>query len=353
MPAPPKLLAPDQQRVDQVLGRYRERVVAEMQAALDYPGVEHLRYMRYHLGWEDADGNAVAPAGGKMLRPALCLLCCEAVGGDIQAALPAAAALELLHNFTLIHDDIEDSSDKRHGKPSLWRVAGVAQAINAGDGMFVLAQRTLLRLSDRGVPPGRVLDAARILDDASVALCEGQHADLEFERRARVSQADYEAMVAGKTSALLGASAAIGGIVGGADRRTVDALATCGIRLGLAFQIRDDVLGVWGDADVTGKPVADDIRARKKSFPLVYASGHLDDDAARRLDAILATPDMTDDSVSEVLTLLDATGARAASDEAAHAWAGSALEAIAPLELEPERHADIEALAAFLVQRTS
>ena len=140
-------------RVASIVARYREPVLDGMRTALDRPGVEHVRRMRYHLGWEDAEGRAITAQAGKMLRPALCLLCCEGVGGDARRALPAAVAIELLHNFTLIHDDIEDESETRHGRPTLWRVAGVAQAINAGDGMFALAQRTLLDLSSTGVVP--------------------------------------------------------------------------------------------------------------------------------------------------------------------------------------------------------
>ena len=121
-----------------------------MRRALDRPGVEHVRLMRQHFGW-DGEARSEGAAGGKMLRPALCLLACEAVGGDVAQAMPAAAAIELVHNFTLIHDDIEDASDTRHGRETLWRVVGVPQAINAGDGMFVLAQRTLLRMADAGV----------------------------------------------------------------------------------------------------------------------------------------------------------------------------------------------------------
>lgn len=345
--------SPDGERVERVLSRYRDGVVEAMRAALDRPGVRHIGLMRYHLGWQDAEGRETAPAGGKMIRPALCLLSCEAVGGDAARAMPAAAALELLHNFTLIHDDIEDVSDMRRGRETLWRVAGLPKALNAGDGMFVLAQRELLGLADAGVPAERVLDAARVLDDACVALCEGQHADIEFERRAEVSLAEYEVMIGGKTAALLGASMAIGGTAGGADTATVDALGECGRRLGMAFQVQDDVLGIWGEVSVTGKPVADDIRSRKKSFPVVYAFGHLDDERIERLRAMYAGGAMREDDVAEVLALLDAAGARAASVATAERWAAAAVEAIARAELDAERRRDIEALASFAVHRSA
>jgi geranylgeranyl diphosphate synthase type I len=343
----------DADRVDAALLRYRDDVVAGMRAALDRPDAAHVRLMRYHLGWEDANGATIAPSGGKMLRPALCLLCCEAVGGERRRAMWGAVALELVHNFTLIHDDIEDGSDTRHGRATLWRIAGVPQAINAGDGMFVLAQRTLLRMTEDGVPAERVLEAARVLNEACVALCEGQYADIGFETRDRVTQREYEAMIAGKTAALLGASGAIGAIAGGADAATTAAIAKCGRMLGLAFQIQDDVLGIWGEEAVTGKPVADDIRSRKKSFPVVWAFDQLEGAAAARLSQIYAAEGMGAADVDEVLRLLDDAGARERAVSDATGYAEQAVGLLAGLELDAERQRDLEALAAFFVHRSA
>ena len=338
-------------RVDAMLARYRARITEGLQDALDSAGVEHVRLMRAHLG---IDGSRAADGfGGKLLRPSLCLLCCEAVGGDASRALPGAVALELTHNFTLIHDDIEDNSPTRHGRPTLWRRIGIPQAINAGDGMFVLAERTLLCMSDAGLEPQRVLEAARVLNDACVRLCEGQYADIGFETRATVSLQEYEAMIGGKTAALLGASAAIGAIAGGADGGTVATLGEGGWLLGLAFQVQDDVLGIWGEAAVTGKPVAEDIRSRKKSFPVVYALDHLAAARARELVRIYESPAIDDAAVDAVLDLLDQAGARDASTERAERWAREAVEALASLDLEPARRDEIEALAAFFVHRSA
>lgn len=340
-------------RVAAILARYREPVLAGMRRALDRPGVEHVRYMRYHLGWEGAEGKAIASGAGKMLRPALCLLCCEAVGGDPHWAMPAAVAIELLHNFTLIHDDIEDASDTRHGRPTLWRVKGIAQAINAGDGLFALAQRTLLDLADAGVEPPRVLAAARLFNDACIALCEGQYADLDFESRPRVTQAKYEAMIRGKTAALLGGAAAIGALAGGGGDGAVDAFSTFASRLGLAFQIQDDVLGVWGETNHTGKGVADDIRSKKKSFPIVYAFERLGIEQRRELERIYTKPVISEGDITIILGLLDAAGAREAATASAQSWAAAALDPIAPLALDAERRTDLVALARFCVSRSA
>ncbi|MEX2246144.1 MAG: polyprenyl synthetase family protein [Dehalococcoidia bacterium] len=341
----------DAARVDTILARYRDPVLDGVRAALDRPDLAHFRHLRQHFGWAGGDAGGEA-RNGKMLRPALCLLCCEATGGDASHALPAAVAIELLHNFTLIHDDIEDDSPTRHGRPALWREIGLAHAINAGDGMFSLAQRTLLRMSDAGVPPDRTLRAAATLFDACIALCEGQHLDLSFESRTSVTLAEYEAMIAGKTAALLGASAAIGAIGAGTDDATVDAFGRAGQALGLAFQVQDDLLGVWGDASATGKPVAGDIRARKKSFPVVWALEHAPTPVREQL-ARLYDGEMTGAAVDEVVFLLEEAGARAAATAAAESHAANALATLRSLPLVEDDRRDIEALAAFFVHRTS
>lgn len=335
-----------------LLERYRQPVLAEMRRALDRPGIEHVRLMRYHLGWEDAAGEDIDATGGKMLRPALCLLACEAAGGPMERALPAAAAVELLHNFTLIHDDIEDGSRTRHGRPTLWTLVGVPLAINAGDGLFVLARRTLLDLADRGVPAERVLGAVRMLDEACVVLCEGQHLDLGFESRPRVSVAEYERMIAGKTAALLGASAAAGGIAAGADAATVSGLEEAGRALGMAFQAQDDVLGIWGEPSVTGKPVADDIRSRKKSLPVVHAFDRLSGDALAELERVYGgRGEMPGADVERVLALLDEARAREASESYARRELGRALEILRGLPLLEARRSDIEMVAAYVITR--
>ena len=343
----------DVQRVSAVLSRYRDGVNAALHEVLDRADLGHASFMRYHLGWEDASGAPVSAGGGKLLRPALCLLCCEAVGGEPRLAMFAAAALELVHNFTLIHDDIEDASDTRHGRDTVWRIAGVPQAINAGDGMFVLAQRTLLRMADAGVAPERVLMASQTLNDACVALCEGQYRDIGFETRDRVTQAEYEAMIDGKSGALLGASMAIGAIAGGADAATVAAFGECGRMLGRAFQIQDDVLGIWGEGAITGKPVADDIRSRKRSFPIAWAFETLRGDAARTMGEIYGSDAITESDVDSVVAILNEAGAPEVAMQNATRWATVGIAALGPLRLDDDRRRDIEALAAFFVHRSA
>jgi geranylgeranyl diphosphate synthase type I len=299
--------------------------------------------MRYHLGWEDSSGRPETSKGGKLLRPALCLLCCEAAGSEARRALPAAGAVELLHNFTLIHDDIEDGSTERHGRETLWRVWGEALAINAGDAMFALAHLALLQLEDEGHVEARVVRAAKMLDETTLRLAEGQHLDLAGAANDRAS---YLSMVEGKSAVLLGASCGLGALAAGADGATVDALYEFGRRLGLGFQIRDDILGVWGDPSETGKSAGDDLRAGKRSFPVIAALELANEARRGELETALSSAD-----IDRALELLDALGARDECERAAREHAEAAVAALRPVELEPARKAELEQLARFASER--
>jgi geranylgeranyl diphosphate synthase type I len=334
-----------------LLRRYRTATLAEMKAVLAGRRLPIYDMMRYHLGIAGRRGQRASAQAGKMVRPALCLLCCEAAGGQRRQALPAAAAIELIHNFTLIHDDIEDTSHSRHGRDTVWRVWGEAQAINAGDGMFALAHLAHHCLLEAGIAAPQVLEAARLLDEATLALCEGQNLDLEFEERLDVTCDDYLAMVSGKTAALMGAATAVGALLGGASEDAVGAFKEFGRCLGLAFQIRDDVLGIWGDAAETGKPAGDDIAARKKSFPVVYALERASEDDRRSLRRIYGAGTVSPQGVAEVLAVLERSGAHAASEEAAAHHVKEALARLQGLDLVPARRRELEALALYLAQR--
>jgi geranylgeranyl diphosphate synthase type I len=262
----------------------------------------------YHLGWRDAQLAPDEADPGKLIRPQLVLLACRAAGGDAAQAMPLAAGIQLLHDFTLIHDDIEDNSDARRGRPTLWHLWGLAQGINAGDGMFVIAHLAIHRLSDMGVPAERTLRILRRFDEVILNVCEGQFLDISFEGDLSISPDDYLAMIGRKTAALIDGSAALGAMAAGADAPTVDALGTFGRRLGLAFQIEDDILGIWGDPELTGKPRAADLYRRKVSLPVVHALGGA---GADELAAIYERPDPDDASVGRALAILDAAGSRA------------------------------------------
>ncbi|MDA1004234.1 MAG: polyprenyl synthetase family protein [Chloroflexi bacterium] len=307
--------------------RYRPAVVHEMRAVIGEHGDELSGWLRYHMGWEDRAGRPVAGAGGKMLRPTALLLTHELLGGALAQALPAAAAVELAHNFSLLHDDIEDASETRHGRATLWTFVGVAQAVNAGDGMYTLARTALYRLLDAGVPHDRVLAAMRELDHACLRLVHGQALDIGFEGQSQVTRAEYLEMAAGKTAAMFAASFALGARLAGAEPAVVDGFRRFGHAIGIAFQAVDDVLGIWGVPEQTGKPVGDDLRARKMTLPVttaLEAGGEL----AERLRAAYDVPPTAGEDVLPIARLIESAGGRAATETLARERVADGLAAL-------------------------
>jgi geranylgeranyl diphosphate synthase, type I len=221
--------------------------------------------MRYQMGYVDEQHAPLKSGGGKRLRPLLCLLACEAAGGDLHTALDVAAAIELLHNFSLIHDDIEDRDPTRRHRPTVWKLWGDAQGINVGDGMFALASRACLALDDATT----AVQVTREFQSTALALTEGQYLDMSFEGRADVREDEYLTMIACKTAGLVAFSTWAGGRVAGASATTIEALRVFGHAVGMAFQIRDDVRGIWASWDETGKVAGTDLENRKKTLPVL------------------------------------------------------------------------------------
>jgi geranylgeranyl diphosphate synthase type I len=249
-----------------VLAWSRKLLETDLRAAVDrLPGMLR-RIAGYHFGWWDADQRPVNAPAGKAVRPALVLLAAEAVGGSSGAAVPAAVAVELVHNFSLLHDDVMDADRLRRHRPTAWTVFGVPQAILAGDAMVALAGEVL---ADSGCPWAAT--AVRWLSESVIELCAGQFADVAFEQRDRVEPAECMRMAQAKTASLLGVSCALGALAGGAASARVDLLRRFGRHLGVAFQLIDDLLGIGGDPEVTGKPAGADLVRRKKSLPVVAA----------------------------------------------------------------------------------
>ena len=309
------------------------------------------RMMRYHLGWEEADGRPSLEGAGKALRPVLCLLTCEALCGSPEPALPAAAAIEILHNFSLVHDDIQDRDRTRRGRATAWTVWGEAQAINAGDGLWALSTRTLLGAGERvEVTAATVLRAAQMLNDASLTMIEGQALDLAFESRELVSAEEYLDMIARKTGALIARSISIGALFGGADGAQLDAFERYGALIGRIFQVRDDVLGVWGEEAVTGKSASSDIRRKKQTLPVVYALSR-GTSASARLAALYAKPELDHSDVAEAVACLEETGAREYASALAWDTFGQASEALAALPLREEARRELDEMGRFLLER--
>jgi geranylgeranyl diphosphate synthase, type I len=222
--------------------------------------------LTYHMGWT---GEGAGPeATGKRIRPMMLLLCSAACGASWQLALPAAAAVELVHNFSLVHDDIQDNSEKRRGRTTTWVKWGMPMAINVGDALFVVSNQAIINLKEN-YSAEIVLKAAEILHNTCLELTRGQFLDMSYEERTDLTVEDYWPMISGKTAALLSACCHIGSLLGGADDSKQDAYRSFGHYLGLAFQVQDDMLGIWGDEAVTGKSAASDLIEGKKSLPVL------------------------------------------------------------------------------------
>jgi geranylgeranyl diphosphate synthase type I len=333
------------------LSRHREPLEAHLSSLLDAQQPSDLRRMlRYHMGWEEADGTP-ADHTGKRLRPSLCLMACEALGGEVSQALPIAAALELVHNFSLIHDDVQDRDLKRHGRDTVWAIWGEAQAINAGDALLAIAHRSMASAAEAGWPTAAAVLAAGLLAERTLEMVEGQVMDIDFEARTDVSQEEYLAMVSRKTGALFDASLALGAIAAGASLQTIEAMGRCGRSLGIAFQARDDALGVWGDESRTGKASGADIRRRKKSLPAIHAFSRADAGQREQLGRIYGRDDVSDADVEWVLRLMDSVGASQYCAGVADEHRGAALRELESAGLTPDGSAEIREVADFLLNR--
>ncbi|MDO8530911.1 MAG: polyprenyl synthetase family protein [Dehalococcoidia bacterium] len=334
-----------------VFERYRSAVEGELRTALEGRTLLLYDMLRYHLGWTDPQGHPEALSGGKRLRPTLCLLACEAAGGDWRSALPAAAAVELVHNFSLIHDDIQDGDRERRHRPTVWSLWGVGEGINAGDGMLTLACLAVLRLSSRGVDHARTVLAANVLHAACLRVIEGQHLDMSYEQRMDVTVPDYLAMIERKTGALIEAAVDIGAVLGTADEAVVARLRRYAHALGLAFQVVDDVLGIWGDPAVLGKDALSDIRRRKKTLPVIYALEHASAAARETLTRVYGKRTLTEDDVSRVVDVLESVQARRFALRTADQYYREAVAELDAVAVGDRATGELKEVARFVVQR--
>src|SRR5574341_448884 len=319
----------------------------ELQRAVALAGGEGLdelhAMLAYHMGWQ---GDGAGPkATGRRIRPLLVLLACDAAGGKWRDALPAAVAVELVHNFSLIHDDIEDDSPLRRGRPTVWKKWEVAQALNAGDAMFTLAHLSVLRLEET-TSLATALKAARLLQETCLKLTQGQYLDISYENQGELSLEAYWPMIGGKTAALLSACTELGALVAGADPARQERYRQFGHFLGLAFQAQDDLLGVWGAAALTGKSAESDLLTGKNSLPVLYGLS-LDGPFAHRWRQGSV-------GVSEVAGLarqLEAEGAHGYTQETADKLTRQALEHLEAAEPKGEAGEALKELAEVLVKR--
>ena len=309
--------------------------------------------LKYHLGWVDQEGiRAETPVSqGKALRPVLCLFACEALSQEAAKALSAAAALELIHNFSLIHDDIQDHDRERRHQPTVWHVWGVPRALVAGSALQSTGDLALLNTAQREAPPETVLKVSHLLTTSYLEMIEGQCLDLAFEARTAITTEEYLHMIACKTGALIRSGLEIGALLATDDPAAVQAFSSFGSCLGRAFQIRDDFLGIWGDETLTGKAKANDIRRRKKSFPVVFALGQASGRARNDLLRIYGQQELDEEDVQRVLAVLDEVGAPEQCQMLTEAGAEGALRALEEVQLPSWARDEAEALVDFLARR--
>jgi len=320
-----------------------EETLHSLNSWLDEACVEEMTAMiDHHFGWnQNGQGGT-----GKRVRPLLTLLCCEAAGGQWRDALPAAAAIETIHNFSLVHDDIQDQSESRRGRPTLWAVWGTAQSINTGDSLFVLAHLFLDRLQREFSSPETILAARQILNDACLELTIGQHLDLAFETRKSISIEEYYRMIKGKTASLLAASCEIGAVIAGAHKNKSQHFYNFGFHLGMAFQLLDDILGIWGDTGKTGKPAGADIFSRKKTLPVVLG---LRDSPP--FSEIWSKATLTEDDLDKMILALDTAGVSGTTLEEAQNHTTKALRSLSDSEGVKQGTDALSKLAKDLLER--
>ncbi|MFE9707836.1 polyprenyl synthetase family protein [Streptomyces sp. NPDC005930] len=305
---------------------------------------------RYHRGWCEADGapRAAASGGGKAVRPALALLSAAAVGADPSDAVPAAVAVELVHDFTLLHDDVIDGDVLRRHRPAAWSLFGTPAAVLTGDALLVAALRVLSE-----VPAGRSEAAVRELVGTLLELVEGQSRDVAFEKAHEVSVADYLVMAAGKTGSLIGCACALGGVLAGADAVRVGRLREFGRSLGVAFQCTDDILGIWGRSARSGKPVGADLAARKKSLPVVAALAARGP-AAERLRGLYRTPHRpAETDVDLARHLVEEAGGRQAAEGEARRHMAAALRSLSQARPTADGYRRLHDIARAMTRRES
>jgi geranylgeranyl diphosphate synthase, type I len=301
--------------------------------------------VRYHLALDGKGGN-----GGKRVRPLLGLLAYASIAGDHRAALPGAAAVELGHNFSLVHDDIEDGDRERRHRPTLWTVYGVPQAINAGDTLFSLSRIALHRLSELGFSDSKILRLMRLYDETCLALCEGQYIDIATSESDAVMSVDaYFDMIGRKTAALIAASIEAGALLATDDEDIISRYRAFGWALGIAFQLNDDLLGIWGATQATGKQPSD-VAHKKKTLPVIYAVEHAGPEDRARLLELYALEEPSSGQLDEIVRILERVGARDYTHDAAVRYRDEALaELDAAGVVEPAARARLQEIIVGVI----
>lgn len=289
--------------------------------------------LRYSMGWIDENENPSSPHG-KSLRPALCLYTCESVGTPFETALPAAVALELIHNFSLIHDDIQDKDLIRHHKATLWARLGTPKALIAGNIMRVVADKTARDLESNDLPPDIIFNVIKLLTKSCLEMIEGQFLDIQFESQLQISIPDYMNMISLKTGALIRTSITIGASIGTQDNKLITDFNNFATNLGFAFQIRDDYLGIWGDSTETGKSVGADILRKKNTLPIIHLKSQSSGTNSKHVEKIFLKDSLSENDLSDILHIMDELQTKEYTAERTNHYCDLALEHLNKLNLD-------------------
>lgn len=320
---------------------------------LDEPRTKAFHEMlTYHMGWTGE--GAGAQATGKRIRPLITLLSVASINNtedgkrtDINwlHAVSIAAAIELVHNFSLVHDDIQDNSELRRGRKTAWVKWGAPMAINVGDALFVIANQAALSLKEH-YPAEMVVRASSLMNDCCLELTQGQFLDMSYEERTDLKIDDYWPMIGGKTSALLSVCTQIGALLGYAKEEEIELYRLFGYNLGLAFQVQDDILGIWGNEALTGKSAASDLVEGKNSLPVLFALEKNGEFAHRWRQGPI-----TANEVAAVAAMLENEGGKAYAEKMSEELTQKALGYLNEADPQGEAGEAILGLANMLLKR--
>lgn len=319
---------------------YRQAISEELKEGFDSREGFLYDLLRYHLGWTDERGQPQDNALSPHLSSMLALVTCEAFSGDYTPALPVAAAVELMYNFTLVHGEVQAGRIDSQERPSIWWVWGPAQAINAGDGLHAMSRAAVMRLSQHGVPPERVLQAVESLDRACLSMCEGQYMDLTFQDQLMVTSTDYYGMIQRKTGSLTSCSARLGALVTGADHSECDRFGEAGSLLGMAWQISQDINDLWGQHGDGVTP--SNILNKKKSLPIIYTLETVSTSVKRELGNIYMKRVLEPEDASHIVGILAEAGAREYAEGKASELVEQSVQALESTGLDQDGRRALE-----------
>jgi geranylgeranyl diphosphate synthase type I len=339
--------------INNILDKYSVEIEHTLREALSTAPSFIRGVISYHFGWVDQDFEAASFERGKRLRPTLCLLVFDALTGSHTAALPVAAALEMIHNFSLIHDDIEDDDLERRGRSTAWAIWGKPLAINVGDFLYTLAFNSICRLEPTIFSSEKILSVQRLITEACLTLTAGQDLDLRFEQTRDVSTEMYIDMVYKKTGALLEAAVLAGAMLGTSDETVISNYREFAHNIGIAFQVRDDILGIWGDTTKTGKSVDNDLRRKKKTLPVIYTLNKSTGQRRESLHRLYTGPEpLSDAQIEFVRDSLAWARASNFAQSSANAYIENAFTALHQIGISNQAQSELETIAKFLVYRS-